>query len=107
MDLRQEVLKGHAREFYRNLYKKEDCQLSNTIDWDFPEVFRWDRLWLNRQVIAGKVKKALFQMGVLCWDRLWLNRQVIADKVKKTLFQMGGNKASGLDGFPTIFFLKY
>lgn len=76
----EEKLSDLAREFYKNLYKAEQCLPIEDTNLHFPSLNHSDRRSLNRMVSEPEVKAALFQMG--------------------------GLKAPGSDGLPPCFFQK-
>lgn len=69
-----------TREFYVNLYAKDNSISFCPSEWNFPRI-KCNALW-------------------------WINREVMVQEVKVATFQLGPNKACGPDGIPASFFQK-
>lgn len=59
----ESTLQQMARDFYLQLYSKEDCRPCLPTDWSFPELDSRDVLALNCEVSATEIEAAVFQMG--------------------------------------------
>lgn len=75
------TLQAIATSFYTKLYTAEQSVSCQSEKWQFPQLDRADKSWLNRGVSDAEVRMAMFQMGE--------------------------DKAPGPDGFPPGFYQRY
>lgn len=71
-------LKEMVRQFYIDLYTREVSISLDRGTWEFSPLSHSDISWINRSVIEGEVKRAVFEMK--------------------------GGKASGPNGYPSKLF---
>lgn len=73
-------LKHLALDYYKGLYSQDNHNPCNTQCWNFPNLNRSSRWWLNRAVTESEIKHAMFELGP--------------------------HKTPGPDGLPTCFYQK-